>query len=130
MRVAQTRCDVLQSAERASNGADGCMGALHLTRRSFKFAGVAAAAVVGVRLVRALLPVRAARVGRSVIEPPVAPQPKNGVSGSLLKYLVAQVSTVVLLPLLRDKLLTSRLSERVDYWRPSRIFFRWVGLER
>lgn len=130
MRVAQSRCDVLQSADRAGNGAGGCLEAMHLTRRTLKLAGLAAVALVGFRLVSAVLPARASRVSRFHIEPSAVPRPGNGVPGSLFKYLVAQISTVVLLPLLRDRLLASRLSERFDYWRPSRIFFRWVGLER
>lgn len=108
------------------------MESLHVSRGTVRLALMAAAGYVGVRMVGRLLSrgsSRSAPVVKAAAQPEPQPSPM-GASGGLLKYLIAQLFTLVLLPLLKGALSGERVSREVDYWRPSRIFFRWIGLER
>lgn len=131
--VAQTRVGVLDSASKAQSGACVCMEVLHISRKTLRYAGLAALGYAGLkiagRIVRGVS--RSASATPKVLPAPpppseTAPEPSRG----LLRYLVAQLFTLVLLPWVKDWLTGTRVTRKLDYWRPSRIFFRWIGLER
>lgn len=130
--VAQTRMEALDSAVRAKTGAGGCLESLHVSRSTLRLALAAAAGYVGVRMVGRMLS-RGSKRPAPVVKVAAQPEPQApqvGVPGGLLKYLIAQLFTLVLLPCLKGALSGERFSRGADYWRPSRIFFRWIGLER
>ena len=135
MAVAQSRVGALESAGKVSGGVGACMDALHVSRRALRYSVAVGVGFVGLkvarRLLKSLLPRAKSRTAVTVA-PSKAPSGVAAptVSGGLLKYLVAQGVTLVLLPWLRDLLMRGVLQPRLDYWKPSRIFFRWIGLEK
>lgn len=133
MRVAQTRLSSLESATTVRDSGGACVDALHVSRRALRYTACVGAGMAGVKMLGAFWRSRRKAAPVPVVLPPPSKTPGNdtpAVAGGLLKYLIAQLATVVLLPWLRDTLLAGSLSRKVDYWRPSRIFFRWVGLEK
>lgn len=136
MAVAQSRVGALESAGKVSGGVGACMDALHVSRRALRYSVAVGAGFVGLkvarRLLSSLLPRAKSRPAAAPAAPAKAPAGVSAptVSGGLLKYLVAQGVTLVLLPWLRDLLMRGVLQPRLDYWKPSRIFFRWIGLEK
>ena len=135
MAVAQTRVGALESAGKVSGGVGACLDALHVSRRALRYSAVVGAGIVGLKVARRLLKSLLPRAKSRPVAPAVPAKAPAGVaaptvSGGLLKYLVAQGVTLVLLPWLRDLLMRGVLQPRLDYWKPSRIFFRWIGLEK
>lgn len=136
MRVAQSRVGVLESTARVQRGVSGCLDALHVSRRALRYSALVGAGVAGVKILRKMFVSASSSAGKPVA--PVAAAPKKepsvsqepSLSGGLVKYLVAQLVTLVVLPWLRERLTSGRMPAKLDYWRPSRIFFRWVGLEK
>lgn len=131
-RVAQSRVQVLDSAARVQSGAGVCLDVMHISRRTVQYGMLAVAGYAGVKLAgrffRSLKGSKPAPVQKPVLAPaqPVLTAPKGG----LFKYFAAQLFTIVLLPWLKEWAMGVRMPQRVDYWRPSRIFFRWLGLEK
>lgn len=127
-RVAQTRIGVLESAAKTQAGAGVCMDVLHISRKTLRYAAMAAVGYAGLRIAGRLIH-RAPRPAQAALPSPksvaAAEQPRG-----LFKYLIAQLFTIVLLPWVKEWLSGSKVSRGLDYWRPSRIFFRWIGLER
>lgn len=136
MAVAQSRVGALESAGKVSGGVGACMDALHVSRRALRYSVAVGAGFVGLKVARRLLKSLLPRAKSRSVAAPAAPAKAPAgvsaptVSGGLLKYLVAQGVTLVLLPWLRDLLMRGVLQPRLDYWKPSRIFFRWIGLEK
>lgn len=133
MRVAQTRISSLESAATVRDSGGACVDALHVSRRALRYTACVGAGIAGARLLGALWRSRRKAAPVPVALPPPPQQKESDVpsaTGGLLKYLIAQLATVVLLPWLRDTLVAGPISRKIDYWRPSRIFFRWVGLEK
>ena len=133
-RVAQSRVQVLDSAARAQSGAGVCLDVMHISRQTARYGALAIVGYTGLKLAGRIFKVfrgrRPAPVQKSlpVVEPvqPALSAPKGG----LFKYFAAQLFTIVLLPWLKEWALGVSMPRRVDYWRPSRIFFRWLGLEK
>lgn len=133
-RVAQSRVQVLDSAARAQSGAGVCLDVMHISRQTARYGMLAIVGYAGLKLAgrifRVLKGSKPAPVQKPVPvdEPaqPALPAPKGG----LFKYFAAQLFTIVLLPWLKEWALGVRVPQRVDYWRPSRVFFRWLGLEK
>lgn len=136
MRVAGSRVGVLESASRVRAGAGACLDVLHISGRALRYSAMVGAALTGVRLVRKMLPkpasapivVQKVPAAGAVADTSAPSEPT--IAGGLLKYLIAQLVTLVILPWLRDKVTSGVVVKKVDYWRPSRIFFRMVGLEK
>lgn len=136
MRVAQSRVGALESAGRVQHGVGGCLDALHVSRRALRYSAMVGAGIACVKVLRRVFVPAPSPAKAPVAPAAVAPAQETSapqepsLSGGLLKYLVAQLVTLVVLPWLRDNLTAVRVPARLDYWRPSRIFFRWVGLEK
>ncbi len=132
MAVAQSRVDALQSADTVRGGVGACLDALHVSRRALRYSAVVGAGYMGLKIARRLVFSRKKKESKRMTPAPVSPAVESvpSVGGGLLRHLVAQAVTLVVLPWLRDRLLRGSLPSRIDYWRPSRIFFRWIGLEK
>lgn len=124
-RVAQTRVGVLESAAQAQSGAGVCMDVLHISRKTLRYASLAALGYAGLKIAGRFLH-RSPKAIPAAKSAQTVPAPTQG----LFKYLVAQLFTVVLLPWIKDWISGARVTRGLEYWRPSRIFFRWIGLER
>lgn len=133
-RVAQSRVQVLDSAARAQSGAGVCLDVMHISRQTARYGAMAIVGYAGLKVAglifKALKGRKPAPVQKTlpVAEPvqPAVAAPKGG----LFKYFVAQLFTIVLLPWMKEWVMGVSMPKKVDYWRPSRIFFRWLGLER
>lgn len=132
--MAQSRVQVLDSAARAQSGAGVCLDVMHISRQTARYGMLAIAGYAGLKLAGRVF--RALRGGKpslvqkpapvAELAQPALPAPKGG----LFKYFAAQLFTIVLLPWLKEWALGVRMPRGVDYWRPSRVFFRWLGLEK
>ena len=133
-RVAQTRVQVLDSAVRAQSGAGVCLDVMHISRQTARYGALAIAGYAGLKFARLIFKMMWGRKPAPIqkVVPASAPvQPAlTAPKGGLLKYVIAQLFTIVLLPWLKDWALGVSMPKKVDYWRPSRIFFRWLGLEK
>lgn len=121
MRVAQGRLGALDAAGKVHQRASDCVSSFSGLPRIVRYGAVAGSGVIGFVAVRKLL--RLPRVLRAAAVPPSK-------ESGLLRYLVAQLATLVLLPWLRQRMLIGPLSGAVRAWRPADAFFRWLGLGR
>lgn len=64
-----------------------------------------------------------------VVAQPLPEAVHSGMGGALLR-LMLQVLPMVLAPWLRSSVLGSGLGEALKRMNPSRIFFRWLGLDK
>lgn len=131
-QVAQSRLAVLDASSRAYSGVDGVVKALPLNRKVLRNGALVGVALATCALARKLvLP----RVGKLPKVEERLEQTSSEIASPLptrlVKYIVAQLVSLVLVPWLRQCLnVTHRVPSLMDYWKPSRIFFRWIGLER
>ncbi len=126
--VAATRLRALDGGFRTRSGAEQCRDSIQVPQSTLKYVGIGVAALVGVKLVASLLH----RSSRTKGEAP------RSQTRSIVKLLSVQLGSLVVIPVVKD-VLKSMLREVLagrsvtgafDRWRPSRIFFRLVGLEK
>lgn len=121
MRSSVARLKVINAAESAGQGVRRCVSLLPVSGKVMRYslyaaAGAAAVGVLGLLRSR---------------KPAPAPAPVVGaVPQGLSRYLLAQIATSVLLPWLRQQALQGELGQKLRRWHPTRLFFRWVGLEK
>ncbi len=78
---------------------------------------------LGKRVVHALM-------GKRETVPLPASAPAGSGVGQVLWWLLVQVLSSLLLPWVRERLQAPVLSDSLKRMHPSRIFFRWLGLEK
>ncbi len=102
MRSAESRLGVVDSVEGVRKGVGACVDALPVSARVLRIGGTAAAGLLGVGLVRGLLPIVR---GKTPPPPaPAAPAAGSGVAG----YLLTQIVVSLVLPVCRS-FLTGKL---------------------
>lgn len=125
MRVACSRVETLESVARVQSGAQACVNELGGARLLVRNVAAIGAAGAGLLI--------AGRVKRSFrrAKAPVVPAASSSLTmGGLLRRVLLQVLTLVLLPRLKNQVAEQTRKAARGYWSPSRIFFRMVGLER
>jgi hypothetical protein len=125
MRVASSRVETLESAARVQGGAQACLDELGGARLLVR--NVAAIGAAGAGL---LLAGRVKRHFRRAKAPVVPASSASLTLGGLLRSVLMQVVTLVLLPRVKNHVAEQTRKAASGYWSPSRIFFRMVGLER
>ncbi len=121
MRSAEARVALMDSVDETCRGVRGCVATLPVPGRALRYGLLAGAGVTGVALLRRMFRARRATV----------PTPSHSLSGSgVLRYLLMQVVTLVLLPWVRQMALQGRVGNMVKRLRPAQAFFRWLGLEQ
>ncbi len=121
MQVAQGRLGVIDSVSKVQSDAASCVSSLTSLPRFVRYGALAGASVLGMGVAHQLL--RFSRAAKA----PAAPVRES----SLIRYLVAQAATLVLLPWLRQRMLQpggSAVPPRK--WKLPTAFFRWLGLEK
>ncbi|MCH5284279.1 MAG: hypothetical protein J1E42_01655 [Akkermansiaceae bacterium] len=127
MRVAKTRLGVLDACDAARQGVGRTWSHFMLPRSVMRMGAIAGGGVLGVWIFRRMLsrPVPALPCAAAA-----APEPAAG-RRSALGYVALQLFSVVLLPWLRRCVVGGELGEALKRrWEPSRLFFRWLGLEK
>lgn len=130
-RVAQSRVAMLESTSRACRGAEGMARSLPINRAALQGGAVLGGVLLGAGVLRKLLKKAPAQKKATLKLPAPSVPPSVPVGGGLLKYIIVQIVSLVLVPWLRNVVKVDvRVPSRLDYWRPSRVFFRLVGLEK
>ena len=125
MRSAESRLGVIDSLGSARLGVERTYARLSAPRAYFKAGMWTGGGVLGMLALRRVIgwlrskpvAVTAVATGRSLSSPVPA--------------LLVQALTVLVFPWLRDRLLKNDRtgSDALKKWNPSRIFFRWLGLD-
>lgn len=118
MRVAKGRVGALDSVDRMQRSAGACVTSLTSLPRPVRYGAVAGAGVLGAGVVRKLL-----SMFRSATPPALPAVQGDG----LFRYLVAQLSTLVLFPWLRQLLTGGAAEKAASRWNPADLLVRWLG---
>ena len=122
IRSAESRLGVIESLSSACVGVERAYARLRTPGTYAKVGLAAGGGLLGMLLLRRLLSrggSRAAVVTAAKATP-----------GSPLATVFVQALTVLVFPLLRERLLGGDWGESLRKIRPSRFFFRWLGLEK
>ena len=104
---------------------------LPINRAALQGGAVLGGVLLGAGVLRKLLKKAPAQKKAMPKLPAPSVPPSVPVGGGLLKYIIVQIVSLVLVPWLRNVAKVDvRVPSRLDYWRPSRVFFRLVGLEK
>ena len=121
MRSAQSRLEVLESLDAAREGVGHTWSRMMVPRKWGRISAVAGGGLLGVWLLRRLMHRRPAPA------PVVAAAPAGG---SPMKYVLAQMFTLLVLPWLRSRSVGTDWGDTWKRYQPSSLFFRWLGLEK
>lgn len=123
MRSAEARLGVIESLNSAMQGAGRTWQLVSVPSKAVRWGVVAGGGVLGVLLFRGLF-------GRRKPAAAVLPVAASSSVGSSVWRLALQLLPVVLAPWLRSSAFSSGVGEALNRLQPSRLFFRWLGLER